>query len=62
MRFRFLPRWLTVPSIWTVATVIALTSHQTATAQQSASKVELPPAEFPVIRVGDQEGLAAQER
>lgn len=53
MRSNFLQRWLTALSLWMVAVVIALTGHQTATAQQSASEVELSPAEFPVVRVGD---------
>ena len=36
-----------------VATMISVSGFQTATAQQGAAKVELPPAEFPVSRVGD---------
>ena len=33
--------------------MISVSGFQTATAQQGAAKVELPPAEFPVSRVGD---------
>lgn len=42
-----------VLSISTAAAMMAISGHQTAAAQQSAAKVEMPPAELPTIRVGD---------